>query len=79
MMKGNNKVKVDSNDVIQETVIAFLHNIAAAANNAEALSLPMVVMALFKLQTHTSSASMLLICISLRQAAALFALRLVRT
>jgi hypothetical protein len=26
MMKGNNKVKVDSNDVTQETVIAFLHN-----------------------------------------------------
>jgi len=32
MIKENNKVKVDSNDVIQGTVIAFLHN--SAANNA---------------------------------------------
>jgi len=49
MMKGNNKVKVDSNDVTQETVIAFLHNSGVAANNVGIV----VVMALFKLQiTH---------------------------
>jgi hypothetical protein len=49
MMKGHNKVKADSNDVTQETVIAFLHNSGAAANNAALV----VVMALFKLQiTH---------------------------